>query len=415
MKRVLMLTTFYPPFSFGGDAVDVELWAGAFARRGCEVTVVHNADAYHALARRPQPGCSPQAGVEVISLRSRWGRLGLLMSHQTGHPVLHGDELERLCAERRFDTVIFENVSLVGGPAVFSICPGAVRVVVAIEHWLICPTHVLWRYDGVPCDERRCLRCTLHHRRPPQLWRHSGLLSRAGRNIDLFVARSEFSRRKHRDYGFAFPMAVVPSFVPPPATEDADSRPHPRPFFLFVGRVEELKGLADVLPLFAGDRGVDLVVAGTGAAEAEWRAATAASPQIRWLGFVPRAELGRWYRHSIALIVPSTTYETFGIVVIEALSRATPVVARRRGPLPELIERGGGGLLFDTVAELDRALSALTEQPDLRRRLSQEAERSFRMHFSEEVVVPPFIEMVERTRTARAGGAAGTGVGVARG
>ena len=50
---------------------------------------------------------------------------------------------------------------------VFSLCPEAVRIAVATDHWLICPTHVLWRYDGVACDERRCLRCTLAHGRPP--------------------------------------------------------------------------------------------------------------------------------------------------------------------------------------------------------------------------------------------------------
>ena len=403
MRRVLMLTTFYPPYSFGGDAVDVQLWAGAFARRGCEVTVVHDRDAYLALASAPQPRHVPEPGVEVITLSSPAGRVGLLLAHQSGRPLVHGAALTRLCAERRFDTVIFANVSLLGGPSVFSLCPEAVRIAVATDHWLICPTHVLWRYDGVACDERRCLRCTLAHGRPPQLWRYAGLLDRAARNIDLFIARSEFSRRKHEEYGFAPRMEVVPLFVPPPPPARGESL-HDRPYFLFVGRVEELKGLADVLPLFMTDRGADFVIAGTGTAEAKLRESTRASPHIRWLGFVPRHELGAWYGHAIALIVPSRTYETFGIIVIEAFSHGTPVIVRRRGPLPELLERGGGGLVFDTAPELDSALCSLLDRPALRQSLSDEALRSFHTHWSEEAVVPALLALVERARARRAAG-----------
>ena len=397
--RFCHVTTFYPPYSFGGDAVDVQSFAGALARRGCRVTVVHDEDAYLALAAKPQPRHQPEPGVEVIGLRSPLGRAGLLLTHQTGRPMVHGARLRRLCAERQFDTVVFENVSLMGGPGIFSLCPEAVRVFVAIEHWLICPTHVLWRYDEQPCDERRCLRCTLHHHRPPQLWRHTGAIERAARYVDVFYARSEFSRDKHRAYGFTPAMEVIPSFVtaPPPAS---GPRPHERPYFLFVGRIEQLKGLADVLPLFMTDRGADLVIAGTGAAEATFKAATAGSPYVRWLGFVPRHELGLWYRHALASLVPSTTYETFGIVVIEALSHGTPVIVRNRGPLPELAARGGG-LVFDTPAELDAALRSVVSEPGLRERLSADADRAFREHWSEEAVVPQFVASVDRARRRR--------------
>lgn len=401
MQRVLVVTTFYPPYSFGGDAIDVELWAGALARRGGAVTVVHDENAFLARASAPENRQhTPEPGVEVIGLRSRLGRIGLLVGHQTGHPVVHGTELRDLCAARRFDTVIFHNVSLMGGPGVFSLCPGAVRVFVALEHWLVCPTHVLWRYDGRPCDERRCLRCTLLHRRPPQLWRYSGGLTRAARHIDVFIARSEFSRRKHREYGFAFPMEVVPCFAAPPGPEGGPV-PHHRPYFLFVGRVEHLKGLDEVLPLFSHDRGADLVIAGSGDAEADLRAATRSSPHIRWLGFVPHSDLSCWYRHASALVMPSATYETFGMVVIEAFSHGTPVVARRRGPLPELIERSGGGMLFDTQGELDAALGRLMVEPELRRALSEKALRSFHTHWTEQAVVPHFVDIVERARARR--------------
>ena len=72
MRRVLILTTFYPPYSFGGDGVDMQALALALARRGSDVTVVHDEDAYLALAPGPPPGPhESEPGVEVIRLKSR--------------------------------------------------------------------------------------------------------------------------------------------------------------------------------------------------------------------------------------------------------------------------------------------------------------------------------------------------------
>ena len=41
-----MVTTFYPPYHFGGDAMYVYRLSNALARAGHHVTVVHNVDAY---------------------------------------------------------------------------------------------------------------------------------------------------------------------------------------------------------------------------------------------------------------------------------------------------------------------------------------------------------------------------------
>ena len=50
--RILMFTTFYPPYSFGGDAVGVQRMARALVERGHQVAVVHDEDAYLTLLRR---------------------------------------------------------------------------------------------------------------------------------------------------------------------------------------------------------------------------------------------------------------------------------------------------------------------------------------------------------------------------
>ena len=302
MRRVLILTTFYPPYSFGGDGVDMQALALALARRGSDVTVVHDEDAYLALAPGPPPGPhESEPGVEVIRLKSPFGRVGLLLTHQTGHPLLHGPRLRRLCAERRFDTVIFGNVSLIGGPAVFSLCPDAVRVMVALEHWLICPTHVLWRDDQKACDERRCLRCTLRHRRPPQLWRYTNAVARASRHVDLF---------------WRAPSSAAGSIGPMASNHRwkwcRRSRPHPlrsRACRLEIGRSFSLSGESNPR------RDSRICFRSSGPTVVPTSSLPARVP-LKWsfddppgtsdtsirTGFVPGQQLAPWYRHAIALV-----------------------------------------------------------------------------------------------------------------
>ena len=47
--RFCMLSTFYPPYSYGGDGITLQRLARALVRAGHEVTVIHDADAYTSL------------------------------------------------------------------------------------------------------------------------------------------------------------------------------------------------------------------------------------------------------------------------------------------------------------------------------------------------------------------------------
>src|SRR6266853_2790592 len=232
-----------------------------------------------------------------------------------------------------------------------------VTVYLAHEHWLVCPTHVLWRHGREACPGRQCLRCVLRYRRPPQLWRYTGLLERQLDCVDTFVAMSEFSRAKHREFGFPRQMEVLPWFLP-------DAQPAPqaqpplrqRPYFLFVGRLERIKGLDDVIPIFARFDRADLLIVGDGTHAEALRAQAAGNPRIVFLGALPAEDLARYYRGAIALIVPSVGFETFGLVLIEAFRQGTPVIARRIGPFPEIVEAADAGELFAHAAELEAAM-----------------------------------------------------------
>jgi glycosyltransferase involved in cell wall biosynthesis len=406
-QRVCLVTTFYPPFNFGGDGIAVQRLARGLAKHGCEVTVVHDADAHAALTpgRVPPPPDPPDPlGVRVVTLRTRWPRFSGLLTHQLGRPVVNAARLRRLLDDGRFDVVVFNNVSLVGGPGLLSYGGQAVKLYLAHEHWLVCPTHVLWRHQREPCDDRECVRCQLRYRRPPQLWRHTPWLERQLAHVDVFIALSEFSRAKHREFGFPRDMEVVPNFLPDPdptAPPSDARRPHERPYFLVTGRLERFKGLDEVIDLFTTNDVADLLVIGEGTHEAALRARAAGNPRVRFIGRLPPEALEPYYRHAVAVLAPSLSYETFGLSLIEAFSQRTPVIARRLGSFPEIVNKSGGGLLFDTTAEMLQAMRALISAPETRDAMGQRGFSAYVKYWSEGAVLPGFLRLVDRARAKR--------------
>lgn len=404
--RFCMFTTFYPPYSFGGDAIGIQRLSRALVRRGHHVTVVHDIDAYNALHRGAEPKPIPNdEGVEVVGLRSGVRVLSPLLTQQLGRPVLNAGRIASILNDGVFDVVNFHNVSLVGGPGLFRFAGDAVSIYMAHEHWLICPMHVLWKDGRERCEKPECFRCTLHYRRPPQLWRRAGLLEREIARVDAVIAMSEFSRDMHRRRGFEREMEVLPYFLPDPESDEmpvaAGAAPHDRPFFFFAGRLERIKGLQEVIPVFARYPGADLVIAGDGDFAADLRAQASGMSNIRFLGRVSPEDLSRYYRHSIATIVPSVCYETFGIVLIEAFRQGTPVIARRLGPFPEIVERSGGGELFHTVEELVASMKRLQDNPAHRSRLAQAGYRGYVERWSESAVIPQYLDIIRRAAERR--------------
>ena len=397
--RFGFLTTFYPPHNFGGDGIGIQRLARGLVKAGHQVTVMHDVDAYNALHKGPEPGPQPEPeGLEVIGLRSGMGTVSSLLTQQLGRPVLNGGRIARLLDERKFDVINFHNISLVGGPGILKY-GRALKLYMAHEHWLVCPSHVLWRHNRELCTGRECLKCELTYRRPPQLWRRTGYLERELHHVDAFIAMSEFSRQKHREFGFPREMEVLPYFLPDPEPAGArvgGASPHARPYFLFVGRLEKIKGLDDVIPVFRDYPEADLVIAGDGEYGATLRALGDGMPNVRFLGRVPLEELRRYYEHAIGLIVPSVCFETFGIILIEAFRQGTPVIARRIGPFPEIVDTSGGGELFTTRDELVGAMRRLQQDPERRARLAAAGYEAFVSRWSERAVVPQYLDIVAR-------------------
>ncbi len=400
-----MVTIFYPPYSFGGDSIYLYRLATALVRQGHRVDVIHCADSFHLFQAHVDPAAFPKSeGIRVHKLESGFRGLAPLLSHQTGRPALTGAKIREILRGGRFDVIHYHNISLFG-PAVLEIDPGydAVKLYTAHDHWLVCPMSVLWKSRSRACDRPDCLSCTLRSGRPPQLWRYSALLERAASHVDLFLSPSRFSAEMHRRRGFSRELAVLNYFLDPAAElgKDDSPRPHARPYHLFVGRLEKYKGVQELIEAFRGPGDHDLVVVGSGTYQEQLETRAAGCERIRFAGWVSQERIGPYYSHALSVVVPSVTYETFGIIVIEANARGVPVIVRDLGPLPEIVEDGGGGVVFRDQAELRKRLDELYQDPELRRRLGERGRRSFLEKWTPEPHLRRYFAFIDQARERR--------------
>jgi glycosyltransferase involved in cell wall biosynthesis len=82
-------------------------------------------------------------------------------------------------------------------------------------------------------------------------------------------------------------------------------------------------------------------------------------PGVEFIGEVGEADKMRFLAGAYALLFPIDWPEPFGLVMIEAMAAGTPVIAFRRGSVPEVIEHGRTGFVVDTVDEAARAVPAV--------------------------------------------------------
>lgn len=254
------------------------------------------------------------------------------------------------------DVVHVHNTWFALSPAVVAAAHGEGAAVVATLHnyRLLCVQAELFR-DGGPCEDcvgRSPLPGVVHAcyrgSRPQSAVVAATLALHRRRgtwtdDVDALVATTDFARDRfvagglERDKIVVVPHAVAdpgPRRAPPSSSDE----------ILLLGRVTQAKG-ADVV-LAASDvlrrHGLVLALAGHVEAADELRAR---HPGVRVLGPLPRGQALERLQRARALVFPSRTYETFGLVLVEAMAAGTPVVASDRGGTPEVLGSGPGRLV----------------------------------------------------------------------
>jgi glycosyltransferase involved in cell wall biosynthesis len=397
------VTTFYPPTSFGGDAVYVQRLARAQARRGHNVRVVHAPLVHGLLAADAAASVSgADEGVDVREVRAG-GRLEPLLVYLTGRPVFSRGQLtECLSGTGSGAPAVthFHNPSLIAGPGGLRLGRGVVFYT-PHEYWLVCPTHMLYRFGREICTRRTCVRCTVRAGRPPQPWRYGSAVERGLEGVDRILYPSQLCADVHARHGIETESSVFPHFIPDDylrrAREAGPRSSDAPPYLLYVGRLEPVKGITGLLEAHA-EHGIEtpLWVAGDGGLATELRKRFGRDPRrVRFLGQQDEQALHDLYRDAAGVILPSAGHEVFGLVIAEAFAHGTPALVPHTGAGKDLVEASGGGFVYADGQELAAQVARLVADPDERTRVGERGRRFAAGELSEAAYMERYEALVD--------------------
>ncbi|MCC6153125.1 MAG: glycosyltransferase [Candidatus Hydrogenedentes bacterium] len=184
-------------------------------------------------------------------------------------------------------------------------------------------------------------------------------------NVDLFLAPSQFIKQRMVEAGLPEEkLRVVPNMV---RMTKGVSDPGAGRYGAFVGRIAPEKGI-DTLLEATWRAGMPLHIAGHATAVPQ-----STAPNVQWVGHLSGDALTNFYKSARFIVVPSRWAEVFGLVVVEAMMLGIPVIAANAGALPEIVEHGVTGFLFNAgdSQDLARCMMALWKDADLCRRMGQ--------------------------------------------
>lgn len=168
------------------------------------------------------------------------------------------------------------------------------------------------------------------------------------KRVDRFIVLTEFSKSKFVDAGWPEKkIAVKSNFIEDPEFRPAVGR---QGYALYLGRLSKEKGIDTLLESWEGNA-FPLKVVGEGPLMELIRAQE--NPAIELLGFQEKAQVLKLISEADFVVFPSIWYETFGMVLIEAFACGTPVIGSNLGSIPDIVEDGVTGLLFEPGSARD--------------------------------------------------------------
>lgn len=241
-------------------------------------------------------------------------------------------------------------------------------VFTAHDYQLVCPNHMLYR-PGMQQSCERCLggafqncvsgRC-IHGSLPRSVvgaaeayyWNRNGVY----KYIDTMICCSEFMKKKLDSNSlFASKTVVLHNFM-----ETVEWKDIPRKdYVLYFGRFSREKGIPTLLRVCRELPDISFVFAGSGPLEGELKGI----PNVVNVGFQQGEALERLIREARFSVYPSEWYENCPFSVMESQAYGTPVLGADTGGIPELIQPGKTGELFQSgnARELETQIRRLWE------------------------------------------------------
>ncbi len=395
--HILMLAQFYAPI-IGGEERHVQDLCMELVKRGHKVTV----------ATQQTPGTPEfkiEQGIQVYRIKSTTQRASWLykQAERSHHPPLPDPEvsraLQRIIQREKPDIVHAHNWLL------YSFLPlkiwSGLPLVVSLHDYSFRCTQKRLMHFGALCSGPsliKCISCAANHygsvKGTVTALTHRLSIPMVGAFVDMFLPVSQATVIGNGLIENGLPYQIIPNFIsdmPGSLQEDVDGYVSQLPkdgYLLFVGDLSKDKGVDVLVQAYAKlNDAPPLVLIGRQRPDTP----SDLPRNVMLMGRWPHAAVMEAHRLSKFSMLPSVCLETFGIVVIEAMSMGKPVIASRIAGLADVINEGENGFLVTPgdAEALRESMQQLIINPQLRERMGQGALRRAQ-DFRASVVVPRF-------------------------
>ena len=307
------------------------------------------------------------------------------------------------------------NTFVAASPSVYSAGKEVAVVQTLHNYRMVCPVATAFR-DGHACTDcvgrffpwPSVVHACLHGSRSQSVVAAAALVAHRAigtykHRIDSYIAVTAFQRRLMIAGGLPPErIRVIPNFLEPDPGEGTGQRSG----LLYVGRLSEEKGIRVLLEAAAALRPGTVRVIGEGPLQLEVERSAAAGA-IAYLGPLEHSAVLDEVRRAIAVVVPSTWFEGFPLVVLEAFASGTPVIASDIGSLAEVVEEGLTGMLArpHEADNLEERLRWAADRPRDMREMGSKARERYETRFRGPMHLEALLETYAAVgaRTERAG------------
>jgi len=186
-------------------------------------------------------------------------------------------------------------------------------------------------------------------------------------NVDKFIAPSKFLMEVMIKSGIN-PQKIthIPIFID---TKSYEPQYDSENYFLYFGRLSEEKGLTHLLEAMKYLRGYKLIAIGDGPQREILEKVKESQnlDNIEFLGAKYGDDLSEYIKKARFVVVPSTWFDNSPNVILEAYACGKPVLGANIGGIPEYIQEGKTGLLYnhDNIEQLKEKIDFLMKNPDI--------------------------------------------------
>lgn len=303
-------------------------------------------------------------------------------------------KINKLLDEFRPDIVHIHNIYHQLSPAIlFEIKKRNIPIVMTVHDFKnICPNHSLYHNGEIyeRCRNKKYYQCFLDKcvknsyaksfLAMLEMYWHNSLLKTYEKNIDLYIAPSQFVKNILEEWGIAAEkIKIFPHFITSndntvfqyTVEEKSENKQkngreeckkecekYSENCAFYFGRISGKKGADKIIDIFEKIEGLKLYLAGE--VEDDFKINKInRSKNSKYLGFLNQAELQNCLNKTSFVISGSKLPETFGLIALETISYGKPFIGFKSGAYGEIVKNGVNGFLAENEKEMKKIIQEI--------------------------------------------------------